>query len=677
MIEKSIETLKGIGEKNLKLFQHLGISTIGDMLKFYPRFYSDRTVKPIKDINGGQVGCIRITALAPIKTMRTKSKLTVHKLYATDGNDTITITWFNQDWLVQNFDYNSWYNAYGDVSVSLYGKEMALRVLERSDRATTTNANVPVYSLTKNLSHNMVVKTIKQCIPYVSEIPENLPPEVREKYGLCGIGYAITNIHFPKNPQSAFFARNRLAFDELFYLQLGLRLLNKAKNKLKGTVFSNGTEIAADFIKTLPYQLTNAQLNTVKDIINDTKSGKLMNRLVQGDVGCGKTVVAAIALLIAAKNGGQGAMMAPTEILAKQHYAYLKDVLAPFDVNVVLLTGSLKAKEKREAQEKIKDGSYNVIVGTHALIQKDVEFKNLALVVTDEQHRFGVEQRSALAGKGGTPHTLVMTATPIPRTLALVLYGDLDVSVINEMPPGRKEVKTYSVDENMRQRINNFMIKNINEGRQVYIVCPMVNENETTELKAVTEFAKTLQNTVFSDYKVDIIHGKLKAAEKDEIMSRFVSGETNVLVSTTVVEVGVNVPNASVMVIENAERFGLSQLHQLRGRVGRGEWQSYCIMFCDGGEVAQNRMKVMTDTNDGFVIAEQDLKLRGPGEFFGTSQHGLPPLTIANLYEDLDLVKIAGDAVTDILNADSNLSKPENKIIRQDVIKMYKGNITL
>ncbi|MBQ2754269.1 MAG: ATP-dependent DNA helicase RecG [Clostridia bacterium] len=674
MIEKSIETLKGIGEKNLKLFQHLGISTIGDMLKFYPRFYSDRTVKPIREIGGGQIGCIRITALAPIKSMRTKSKLTVHKLYATDGNDTITITWFNQDWLAQNFDYNGWYNAYGDVSVSLYGKEMALRVLERSDKATTTNANVPVYSLTKNLSHNMVVKTIKQCIPYVSEIPENLPPYIREKYGLCGIGYAISNIHFPKNNQAAFFARNRLAFDELFYLQLGLRLLNKAKNKLKGTVFDNGTEIASDFIKKLPYQLTNAQLNTVKDIINDTKSGKLMNRLVQGDVGCGKTVVAAIALLIAAKNGGQGAMMAPTEILAKQHYSYLKDVL---DVNVVLLTGNLRAKEKREALQKIKDGSYSVIVGTHALIQKDVEFNNLSLVVTDEQHRFGVEQRSALSGKGKMPHTLVMTATPIPRTLALVLYGDLDVSVINEMPPGRKEVKTYSVDENMRERINNFMIKNINEGRQVYIVCPMVNENEATELKAVTEFAKSLQNTVFSGYTVDVIHGKLKGTEKDEIMSRFVSGETNVLVSTTVIEVGVNVPNASVMVIENAERFGLSQLHQLRGRVGRGQWQSYCIMFCDGGEVAQNRMKVMTDTNDGFVIAEQDLKLRGPGEFFGTSQHGLPPLTIANLYEDLDLVKIAGDAVTDILNADSNLSKPENKIIRQDVIKMYKGNITL
>ena len=674
MIEKSIETLKGIGEKNLKLFQHLGISTIGDMLKFYPRFYSDRTVKPIREIGGGQIGCIRITALAPIKSMRTKSKLTVHKLYATDGNDTITITWFNQDWLAQNFDYNGWYNAYGDVSVSLYGKEMALRVLERSDKATTTNANVPVYSLTKNLSHNMVVKTIKQCIPYVSEIPENLPPYIREKYGLCGIGYAISNIHFPKNNQAAFFARNRLAFDELFYLQLGLRLLNKAKNKLKGTVFDNGTEIASDFIKKLPYQLTNAQLNTVKDIINDTKSGKLMNRLVQGDVGCGKTVVAAIALLIAAKNGGQGAMMAPTEILAKQHYSYLKDVL---DVNVVLLTGNLRAKEKREALQKIKDGSYSVIVGTHALIQKDVEFNNLSLVVTDEQHRFGVEQRSALSGKGKMPHTLVMTATPIPRTLALVLYGDLDVSVINEMPPGRKEVKTYSVDENMRERINNFMIKNINEGRQVYIVCPMVNENEATELKAVTEFAKSLQNTVFSGYTVDVIHGKLKGTEKDEIMSRFVSGETNVLVSTTVIEVGVNVPNASVMVIENAERFGLSQLHQLRGRVGRGQWQSYCIMFCDGGEVAQNRMKVMTDTNDGFVIAEQDLKLRGPGEFFGTSQHGLPPLTIANLYEDLDLVKIAGDAVTDILNADSNLSNPENKIIRQDVIKMYNGNLTL
>lgn len=677
MIEKSIETLKGVGEKNLKLFQHLGISTIGDMLKFYPRFYSDRTVKPISQISGGQCVCIRVKALAPIKTIRTRTKVTVHKLYATDGTDNITITWFNQDWLKTNFNYNAEYNAYGDVSLSLYGKEMALRVMERSDRATTTNANVPVYSLTKNLTHNMVVKTIKQCMPYIEEIEENLPPFLREKFGLCGIGYAISNIHFPQNDQSAIYARNRLAFDELFYLQLGLRLLSKTKNNLKGTVYNNCNEIASQFIKTLPYTLTNAQLNAISDIIKDTENGKLMNRLVQGDVGCGKTVVSAVALLLAVKNNGQGAMMAPTEILAKQHYNYLTDVFKNFNINVVLLTGSLKAKEKREILQDIKNGKADVVVGTHALIQKDVEFNNLSLVVTDEQHRFGVKQRSELTKKGGMPHTLVMTATPIPRTLALVLYGDLDVSIIDEMPPGRKDVKTYSVDENMRQRINSFMIKNINEGRQIYIVCPTVTENELTDLKAVTEFAKTLQSTVFSNYKVDIIHGKLKASEKDEIMSRFASGETNVLVSTTVVEVGVNVPNASVMVIENAERFGLSQLHQLRGRVGRGQWQSYCIMFCNGGEVALNRMKVMTETNDGFVIAEKDLQLRGPGEFFGTSQHGLPPLTVANLYEDLDIVKQAGEAVTEILINDSNLSKSENRIIRQDVLRMYQGHLTL
>lgn len=675
MIEKSIETLKGIGEKNLKLFTNLGISTIGDMLKFYPRVYSDRTVKKLSEVKNGQCVCIRVKAVAPIKTIRTKNKMSVHKLYATDGTDFITVTWFNQDWLKANFSYDHQYNLYGDIKFGLGQKEMALRVMERSDKATLTDDIVPVYRLTKNLSHNMVVKTIKQCLPYVNEIAENLPAEIREQNGLCGIGYAIKNIHLPDTPQSSLYARTRLAFDELFYLQLGLRLINKRNQALKGRVYENARNIVSQFTNSLPFTMTDAQIKTIEDILNDTTKGKLMNRLVQGDVGCGKTAVAAAAMFVAVKNNTQAAMMAPTEILAKQHYDTLNSMLSQFGVNIVLLTGSLKAAEKRKALSDIADGTADIIVGTHALIQKDVEFNNLSLVVTDEQHRFGVNQRGALTEKGEKAHTLVMTATPIPRTLALVLYGDLDVSVIDQLPPGRKEIKTYAVGEDMRQRINNFMIKNINEGRQVYIICPMVEENDTMDLKAVTAYANDLQNTVFKGYKVGFVHGKMKSKEKDAVMEAFVNGEINVLVSTTVIEVGVNVPNASVMVIENAERFGLSQLHQLRGRVGRGQYQSYCVMFCDGGEIAQERMKVMTETNNGFVISEKDLKLRGPGDFFGTNQHGLPELIIANIYEDMDIVKMSGEAVNKLLNDDPYLQKDKHKYIKEDVSKFFTKGI--
>lgn len=675
MIQNSIEALKGIGDKNLKLFSSLGISTIGDMLKFYPRVYSDRTVRKLSEVGDGQVACIRVKALAPIKTIRTRTKMTVHKLYATDGTDYVTVTWFNQDWLAKNFDYKHEYNMYGDVKHAFGQKEMSLRVMERADRASLTDAIVPVYRLTKGLSHNMLVKSIKQCLPYVNEISENMPADIRESCGLCGINYAIKNIHFPDNPESTFYARKRIAFDELFYLQLGLRLINKRNESLKGIAFENGRQIVAGFTGSLPFTMTNAQLKTLEDIINDTKDGRLMNRLVQGDVGCGKTAVAAAAMLIAVKNNFQAAMMAPTEILAKQHYDTLSSMLP--DVNIVLLTGGLKAKDKREALEKIANGTASIIVGTHSLIQKDVEFNSLALVVTDEQHRFGVNQRGALTEKGNMPHTLVMTATPIPRTLALVLYGDLDVSVIDELPPGRKEIKTYAVDESMRERINNFMVKNINEGRQVYIICPSVEESETMDLKAVTAYAAQLQKQVFPQYKVGFVHGKMKAADKDAVMEQFAGGELDVLVSTTVIEVGVNVPNASLMVIENAERFGLSQLHQLRGRVGRGQWQSYCVMFCNGGEIAQERMKVMTQTNNGFIISEKDLQLRGPGEFFGTNQHGLPELNVANLYEDMDIVRLAGEAVTQLLKDDPTLSDEEHRYIKSDVMKLYNGAVNL
>ena len=673
MKSESIKILSGIGDKTEKIFNRLGIYTVSDMLSFYPRNYEDRTtVKEIKDIKDGETALIKIRAVSVMKSRRIRRGMSIQKMTVTDLTGVVYVTWFNQDWLPRNMHYDEEYYLYGKFTVKNHKLELNSPSMERCDRAEL--CVLPIYPLTAGLNQNTVRKAVKSAIEKNGTVTDFLPGEVREKYTLCGMDYAIDNIHFPTDFKKLGYARTRLAFNELFLMQLGIRMLKERKTELVGTPFTN-TACGYDFIKTLPYEMTGAQKRVLSEIFEDLQKTKPMNRLVQGDVGCGKTAVAATAMLCAVRNGHQAAMMAPTEILAKQHFETLTDLYKNENINVLVLTGSMTAVQNREAYAKIKSGEANVIVGTHALIQQGVEFSDLAFVVTDEQHRFGVKQRAALSGKGTTPHTLVMTAKPIPRTLALILYGDLDVSAIDEMPPGRKPVETYPVDESMRGRINKFMLKNIDEGRQIYIVCPLVEESDTMDLKSVSAYTEELQKTVFKNHTVRLIHGKLKAKEKNEIMTAFENGDIDVLVSTTVIEVGVNVPNASIMVIENAERFGLSQLHQLRGRVGRGEYQSYCILFCQtDGEIAQERMNIMKATNDGFKISEKDLELRGPGEFFGTRQHGLPELRVANIYTDTELLKISGELANKTVSDDPYLKKPENNGIRAEIIKMFGEN---
>ena len=675
MIKNGINSIKSIGPARQKLFEKVGVCTVEDMLKYYPRTYEDRSnVVNICDIKETGNVLIKACAVTVVKNNRIRRGLSLQKLRVSDNTGIVEITWFNQDWIAKNFDISADYYFYGEVKIRNHRLEMTNPIYEKSDNPQLTNKIVPLYPLTAGLTQKLVQTTVGDCIGYVDELTETLPPFLREKYTLCGIDYAVKNIHFPESVEKHGFARRRLAFEELFYMQLAMRFLRNKRVDTNGTpVIDNN--YSYEFISKLPFKLTDDQLKVIGEICEDMSRTKAMNRLVQGDVGCGKTVVAAASIIVAVKNGYQAAMMAPTEILANQHFDSLNSMLAQFGIKTALLTGSMTAKQKQDIYEKVKSGEISLVVGTHAIIQKDVEFKNLVLVVTDEQHRFGVKQRSALAEKGVHPHILVMTATPIPRTLALILYGDLDISSIKQLPPGRKPVDTYAVDEDMRTRINNFMLKQINAGRQVYIVCPMVETSEVLEeLKAVTDFAKNLQNTVFGNHKVGIIHGKMPSKEKDRIMTEFYENKIQVLVSTTVIEVGVNVPNANTMVIENAERFGLSQLHQLRGRVGRGEHQSYCIMFCEAKSgVAKERMDIMTKTNDGFVISEKDLQLRGPGEFFGTRQHGLPEFKIANIYEDSDILTASGEAANYVIENLARMSKEDKTMLENQLNNLFNA----
>lgn len=666
MLSRNIGNIEGVGERREKLFKRLGIGTAADLLCYFPRGYEDRsTIKNISDLQDGESVCIRARAQSNFNSRRVRRNLSYQKITVTDDTGIAYITWFNQSWIMKDFDLTTEYTYYGKVTIRNSRVEMTSPVIVKENKIE------PIYPLTAGLTQNVFRMTMEKCLPYIREIPESIPDWIREKYTLCGIDYAIRNIHFPESFEKFEFARTRLAFEELLTLQLGLRLLKHRRVEMGGTPLCE-TSGVEDFVEKLPFSLTNAQKRVVDEILSDMAKDKVMNRLVQGDVGSGKTVVAAIAMLVAAQGGAQAAMMAPTEILANQHFESLSPLLEKEGITVGLLTGSQPLKQKREICEKIENGVIQVVIGTHALIQSVVKFKKLRLVVTDEQHRFGVKQRAALAEKGGSPHLLVMTATPIPRTLSLILYGDLDVSIIDELPPGRKTIDTFTVDERMRERINKFMLKQLAEGRQVYIVCPLIDESEVMELKAAAEYADKLKQTVFKNHVVGLMHGKLKGKEKEEIMSKFAKGEIHVLVSTTVIEVGVNVPNASLMVIENAERFGLSQLHQLRGRVGRGEYQSYCILFCQGGgEVTRQRMKIMQETNDGFKIAEKDLQLRGPGEFFGTRQHGVPELKVANLYLDLQLISQTAQVAETVISDDPNLDLEHNRMLRYKIEKMF------
>ena len=552
-------------------------------------------------------------------------------------------------------------------------------VFDINEKSQNTGRIIPIYPLTYNLSQNNLRKIMESAIKEVyGKLEETLPQYLLTEYNLENINDATKNIHFPKEFKDFDIARNRLVFEELLSVQLALlELKNTYRNDEKGIKFSKEAKMS-DVINTLPFKLTKAQLRVLEEIDNNMESEKSMNRLLQGDVGSGKTVVAMCAAYKAVKSGYQVAIMAPTAILATQHLENFKSILEKLDIKCELLISGITKKKKEEILERLRNGDIDILIGTHAIIEENVIFKNLGLVVTDEQHRFGVKQRSKIAEKGKNPDILVMSATPIPRTLALILYGDLDISIIDELPPNRKKVETFAVNKNMTDRVNNFIKKQIQEGRQAYVVCPLVEENEEMDLKSVEKLYETYSKEVFQEYRVEYIHGKMKAKEKDSIMERFKKKEIDILISTTVIEVGVDVPNSNIMVIENAERFGLAQLHQLRGRVGRGEYQSYCILKFEGkSENLRKRMKVMCETNDGFVISEKDLELRGAGDFFGTMQHGLPEFKIANLFEDIDTLKMVQSVAMKILEEDPKLEKDENKLLKRLIKEKFMKRIEI
>jgi len=690
ILRKSVKCIKGVGDERAKLLEKLGIYTIEDAITYFPRDYEDRSIiKTISQLEDGETCSFEAAVISKVSEIRNRKGPVIYMMQVADSTGKAIIVWYNLAYVKKLFKPGEKYLFYGKIEKKYNNIEIANPIYEKVTGSEMKNTCkiVPVYPSTAKLTQNILRSVIKNALEMVSgKLTDILPLKLRNYYKLCEYNYAINNIHFPSSMEDLQNVRYRLVFEELLMLQLGLMSIKSTIQEVHtGITFGACPEIDT-FIEKLPFQLTEAQKKVFKEISADMESSKVMNRLVQGDVGSGKTIVAVLALFKAVKSGYQGALMVPTEILAEQHYASICPLVENFGIKVSLLTGSTPKKQKNELLEKIKNGEIDIVIGTHSLIQDSVVFKKLGLVITDEQHRFGVRQRSALLQKGIkqeqdninlVPDMLVMTATPIPRTLALILYGDLDISIIDQLPPGRKPVKTYAVDNSMRERIYNFIRKNIEEGRQIFIVCPLVEESNAVEAKSAVETASRLAAVDFKDFNVGLIHGKMKASEKDSIMRDFAEGKYHILVATTVIEVGINIPNASVMVVENAERLGLAQLHQLRGRVGRGQHQSYCILFNESNsKISRERMKIMEKTNDGFVISEKDLELRGPGEFFGTVQHGLPELKIANLYKDMRILKKAQEAAENILKEDKFLQKDENYLIKEKIVDKFKDRIT-
>ena len=670
---RDIKSLTGVGEKRAKDFEKKGIRTVEELLYFFPRGYEDRNeVKNIEDCAVGDTVCIKGTVMAPVREVRIRKNMTIYSMIVCDESGAMSVMWYNNRFVKNQFKTDDVYMFFGKVSGKGGKKEMQNPVFEKPDKNKYTGRIVPIYPLSGALTQKIVQTAMESAVKCMGELREYLPHDIRERFNISEINFSMRNIHFPENFDNYRIARRRFVFEELFILQLAL-LLRRGNNKKSIREPFFDVSCVKEFEDSLPFELTGAQRRVISEICTDFLKNTAMNRLIQGDVGSGKTAVAAAAMYVSSKNGYQSAIMAPTEILANQHFETFGNFFEGTGIRVCLLTGN--TKKKKELYEKIAAGEFDVIVGTHALIQKDVEYKNLGLVIADEQHRFGVKQRASLADKGENPHVIIMSATPIPRTLAFILYGDLDISVIDELPPGRKPVATYAVGDNMRKRAYAFMQKNVAAGMQCYVVCPLIEETESVDLKNASDLKDNLQKA-FPDITFGLIHGKMKAKEKDEVMRRFVDGEIRVLVSTTVIEVGVNVPSGNMMIIENAERFGLSQLHQLRGRVGRGADQAYCIMICRAvNEVTKKRMETMCMSNDGFYISEQDLKLRGPGDFFGTRQHGLPDLKIANLFEDMDILKCAQEAVRIILEEDPSLE--HNPGLKKRIDTMFSENIIM
>lgn len=672
--DSSLNEIKGIGEKRVQSFKKLGVNNLYDLIHFYPRSYIDFTcVTPVSKLTDGQTACVKARLDKEFEVSYIKANMKIYKSTVSDGTGKLTVTFFNTPYIAKSLKAGEEYLFY--AKAALKGRTMTLNapIVINSDEE---NLIRPIYHQTASLKSNAVSKFVLQALKIGDTIsaPDPIPAYIRRKYKLCTEQYALWNINFPKSNNDLETAKKRLIFEELFVLQCAMQ---KMKTKSAAdSHFKMVRDFTYDFIKTLPYSLTNAQKRCIAECVKSMKSGKVMNRLLQGDVGSGKTVVACALIYSAVKNGFQCAFMAPTEVLARQHFNTLKELL-PQSVRIVLLTGSVKGKEKRETKENISTGIVNVVVGTHALLTDDVIFKNLGFVITDEQHRFGVGQRSALSSKGSSPHVLVMSATPIPRTLSLIIYGELDISVIDEMPKGRQKIDTFAVDSSYKKRIYSYIKKYLDSGSQGYIVCPAVEESESGLTSAV-KYAKELSETEFTSYNVGLLHGKMKPKEKNEVMANFVSGKIQLLVSTTVIEVGVDVPNAAVMVIENAERFGLSQLHQLRGRVGRGSTKSSCILISDAkNDETKRRLNIMKKTNDGFVIAKEDLSLRGPGDFLGSRQHGLPLLKIASLADNMTVLEDTGRAAKEVLDIDSKLEKDEHKGLAKAIDRLFSQEIAI
>lgn len=677
-LNKDVQFVKGIGPKKAQKLNKLGIFTLKDLIYYFPRQFEDRNnFKKIFELQNDEKATIRVVVIG-IEISNPRKGMNITKIDVKDDTGYAKLVFFNQNYIKDRFKPGDTLLVFGRVKKEFKNIELSSCEIEfLTNSPKKTFKIIPTYPLTYGVSNREIIGIIKTVFSDPNlEIKEYLPNRIIEKYKLCSLDYAIRNIHNPTSKEALKISLYRIIFEEFLILQLGLFAFKNGIEDIKGIKFREN-KILDNILTSLPFKLTGAQDRALNEIIKDMNSSNSMNRLVQGDVGSGKTIVALLALSYCVLNGYQGALMAPTEILAQQHYLSFTDTLKDFGIKIELLVGSLTKKQKEKVLDRVKNNEVDILIGTHALIEDSVGFDKLGLVITDEQHRFGVRQRNKLSSKGYNPDILVMTATPIPRTLALILYGDLDISIIDELPPGRQSIETIAINKEKRDNIYNSLVRNeVKKGRQVYIVCPLVEESETIEAKSAIHLVEELKNQYFSDLKVGLLHGKMKSSEKDSIMKSFKNKELDILVSTTVIEVGINVPNATLMIIENAERFGLAQLHQLRGRVGRGSYKSYCILiYASKSDICKQRMSIMEESNDGFKISEKDLEIRGPGEFFGTRQHGIPELKVANIFKHMKILKLAQQEARYIIGNDFKLQSYENKYLKREIINRFKNSI--
>lgn len=677
-LDQNIQYLKGVGPTKSILLNNLGIKTYRDLIEYYPREYEDRTViKKIGELVFGDTAIFVGRVATRLSVNRVRRNLNISSFFVEDDkNNRIQIVIFNMAYIKNKINVGDEYAFYGKVTGAFGRLQVENPVIVEQQKAKSIQGIFPIYPLTKGITNNYLIKLEKEILDAKIDQEEIFTDEFRKKYNLCDINYANYNIHFPNSFQDIELCRNRIIFEELLLLQLALmNIKNRNLTNKKGICFCDIDY--TKFKQLLPFELTGAQIRCINDVLKDMNQEKPMNRLVQGDVGCGKTIVAAIAMYVAVKNGYQAAIMAPTTILANQHYDELKKYYSKLGINIELLTGNTTKKTKGEIIEKLKSGEIDILFGTHAIIEDNVAFKNLGLIITDEQHRFGVKQRMKLSNKGEKADVMVMTATPIPRTLSLMLYSDLDMSIIDELPKGRIQIKTYAVMETLEERINNFIKKELNKGRQAYVVCPLIEANEELDLTAAENIYEEYKNKIFKGYNVGFLHGKMKNKEKDNIMNDFKLGKIQIIISTTVIEVGINVPNATLMVVENADRFGLATLHQLRGRVGRSTYESYCILKTKNrSKEALQRLEIMVKSSDGFKIAEKDLELRGPGDYFGIRQHGMPEFKLADLMKNIDLLNTTNKIAKEMIKEDPTLKLDKHIKIKQKLYDKYKQQLS-